>query len=32
MTRTWLGIDAGTSVVKAALFDDDGQALAVAGR
>jgi erythritol kinase (D-erythritol 1-phosphate-forming) len=32
MTRTWLGIDAGTSVVKAALFDDDGAALAVAGR
>ena len=30
--RTWLGIDAGTSVVKAALFDDDGGALAVAGR
>jgi erythritol kinase len=32
MTRTWLGIDAGTSVVKAALFDDEGEALAVAGR
>jgi erythritol kinase (D-erythritol 1-phosphate-forming) len=32
MSRTWLGIDAGTSVVKAALFDDDGAALAVAGR
>ncbi|GAA5135690.1 FGGY-family carbohydrate kinase [Pseudonocardia adelaidensis] len=32
MTRTWLGIDAGTSVVKAALFDDGGEALAVAGR
>ncbi len=32
MTRTWLGIDAGTSVVKAALFDDEGGALAVAGR
>jgi xylulokinase/erythritol kinase len=32
MTRTWLGIDAGTSVVKAALFDDEGAALAVAGR
>jgi erythritol kinase (D-erythritol 1-phosphate-forming) len=32
MTRTWLGIDAGTSVVKAALFDDVGEALAVAGR
>ena len=30
--RTWLGVDAGTSVVKAALFDDDGAALAVAGR
>jgi xylulokinase/erythritol kinase len=32
MARTWLGIDAGTSVVKAALFDDAGGALAVAGR
>jgi xylulokinase/erythritol kinase len=32
MMRTWLGIDAGTSVVKAALFDDKGGALAVAGR
>ena len=32
MTRTWLGIDAGTSVVKAAIFDDEGEALAVAGR
>jgi xylulokinase/erythritol kinase len=32
MTRTWLGIDAGTSVVKAALFDDEGEALAVAAR
>jgi erythritol kinase (D-erythritol 1-phosphate-forming) len=32
MTRTWLGIDAGTSVVKAALFDDEGEALSVAGR
>jgi sugar (pentulose or hexulose) kinase len=32
MTRTWLGIDAGTSVVKAALFDDEGEALAIAGR
>jgi erythritol kinase len=32
VTRAWLGIDAGTSVVKAALFDDDGEALAVAGR
>ncbi|GAA0943551.1 FGGY-family carbohydrate kinase [Pseudonocardia zijingensis] len=32
MTRAWLGIDAGTSVVKAALFDDTGEALAVAGR
>ncbi len=32
MTRTWLGIDAGTSVVKAAIFDDAGEALAVAGR
>jgi erythritol kinase len=32
MSRYWLGIDAGTSVVKAALFDDDGGALAVAGR
>jgi xylulokinase/erythritol kinase len=31
-SRTWLGIDAGTSVVKAALFDDDGAALAIAGR
>ncbi|WP_219420187.1 FGGY-family carbohydrate kinase [Pseudonocardia nigra] len=30
--RTLLGIDAGTSVVKAALFDEAGGALAVAGR
>lgn len=30
--RTWLGVDAGTSVVKAAVFDDDGTAIAVAGR
>lgn len=29
---TWLGVDAGTSVVKAVVFDDDGSALAVAGR
>ena len=29
---TFLGVDAGTSVVKAVVFDDDGSALAVAGR
>ena len=30
--KTYLGIDAGTSVVKAAIFDEDGNALAVKGR
>jgi len=30
--RTYLGIDAGTSVVKAAIFDERGNALAVHGR
>ena len=30
--KTYLGIDAGTSVVKAAIFDQDGNALAVKGR
>ena len=29
--ETYLGIDAGTSVVKAAVFDADGNALAVKG-
>jgi erythritol kinase (D-erythritol 1-phosphate-forming) len=30
--RSYLGIDAGTSVVKAAIFDENGDALAVQGR
>ena len=30
--RSYLGIDAGTSVVKAAIFDERGDALAVQGR
>ena len=30
--RSYLGIDAGTSVVKAAIFDERGEALAVQGR
>jgi sugar (pentulose or hexulose) kinase len=30
--ETYLGVDAGTSVVKAAVFDADGNALAVQGR
>jgi erythritol kinase (D-erythritol 1-phosphate-forming) len=30
--NTYLGIDAGTSVVKAAIFDEDGNALAVKGK
>ena len=30
--RSYLGIDAGTSVVKAAIFDEHGEALAVQGR
>ena len=30
--RSYLGIDAGTSVVKAAIFDEHGDALAVQGR
>ena len=30
--KAYLGIDAGTSVVKAAIFDENGDALAVQGR
>src|SRR6185312_5098268 len=30
--ETYLGIDAGTSVVKAAIFDENGEALAVKGK
>ena len=30
--KAYLGIDAGTSVVKAAIFDQNGDALAVQGR
>jgi len=30
--KTYLGVDAGTSVVKAAIFDENGDALAVQGR
>ena len=30
--ETYLGVDAGTSVVKAAVFDEDGNALAVRGK
>ena len=30
--KTYLGIDAGTSVVKAAIFDENGDALAVKGK
>ena len=30
--KAYLGVDAGTSVVKAAIFDENGDALAVQGR